>query len=172
MRGMVANRKKRLGDGQNGAPPPISELGQDGSRTTKTLAEDHGRIKHAILRNEPISVSINYQWINFICRNLCRLQRCLQMGSFWKNEAISSVFASASTRLAPVRRSEGEGGSRSARLAPLSSPELRPSGRRHFTTPFATGRRRVASRPTRLRCCPRTSILRNEPDWFWYGNRG
>ena len=140
MRGMVANRKKRLGDGQNGAPAPISELGQDGSRTTKTLAEDHGRITHAILRNEPISFSINYQWINFICRNLCRLQRCLQMGSFWKNEAISSMFASASTRLAPVRRSEGEGGSRSARLAPLSSPELRPSG-------VGTTRRHVGATP-------------------------
>src|ERR1019366_6202787 len=46
------------------------------------------RKKCAKSRNEPILFSINYQWNDFIYRNLCRLQTRLQMGSFWKNEAI------------------------------------------------------------------------------------
>jgi hypothetical protein len=48
-------------------------------------------MKHAILRNEPILFSRIFYPITFIYKNLCRLQRRLQMGSFWRNEPIFGV---------------------------------------------------------------------------------
>jgi hypothetical protein len=47
-----------------------------------------GRKKCAILRNEPILFLRIFHCIILFYRNLCRLQRRLQMGSFWKNEPI------------------------------------------------------------------------------------
>src|ERR1035441_4542378 len=49
---------------------------------------EKGRIKRAILRNEPILFSHSFRCIDFRYRILCRLQRRLQMGSFSKNEPI------------------------------------------------------------------------------------
>ena len=45
------------------------------------------------LRNEPISVSITFRWIRCIYRDLCRLQSCLQMGSFWKTNPFRNAPA-------------------------------------------------------------------------------
>ena len=47
---------------------------------------------YTFLRNEPILFRSTFRCINFIYRNLCRLQRRLQMGSFWKNEPILRDF--------------------------------------------------------------------------------
>src|ERR1017187_2217613 len=53
--------------------PPLGGLG---------AVHCSGRKKRAILPNEPILFSRTFRWSNLIFRNLCRLQRHLQMGSF------------------------------------------------------------------------------------------
>src|ERR1017187_5627953 len=53
--------------------PPLGGLG---------AVHSSGRKKRAILPNEPILFSRTFRWSNLIFRNLCRLQRHLQMGSF------------------------------------------------------------------------------------------
>ena len=63
-----------------------SEAGGHGRDARATTAQ--GRKKCAIPRNEPILFSRSFRCIDFRYRNLCRLQRRLQMGSFWKNEPI------------------------------------------------------------------------------------
>src|ERR1035441_3048030 len=47
---------------------------------------------YTFLRNEPISFSSTFHCIILIYKDLCRLQRRLQMGSFWKNEPILAGF--------------------------------------------------------------------------------
>src|ERR1700685_285202 len=50
---------------------------------------------HTFLRNEPKSFSPSFRCIDFRYRILCRLQRRLQMGSFWKTNPFGAgVIAS------------------------------------------------------------------------------
>jgi hypothetical protein len=60
--------------------------------------EGQGCPPYMFLRNEPILFSRTFPCITRIERCLCGLQRCLQMGSFWKNEPIWRQFLSRTHR--------------------------------------------------------------------------
>src|SRR5260221_12346190 len=62
-----------------------------------------GRGPYTFLRNEPILLSRTFHCIARIYRNLCSLQRRLQMGSFWENEPnLKGYFRCFSSHLAAV----------------------------------------------------------------------
>ena len=113
---MLSNRKKRLRGGwragvQRAQGEPTSRgrfllrtiATADKSKARLPVQLEGGRTRagrprhyrrgrrglYTFLRNEPILFLRYSRRIARLYRHLCRLQRCLQMGSFWKNEPIS-----------------------------------------------------------------------------------
>ena len=93
----TASRPTRLPPrGEAGAGGRID--GQEGSENARQrvptggLTDGRGGTPPMFLRNEPILFSRTFPCITRILKNLCSLQRRLQMGSFWKTNPFQGGF--------------------------------------------------------------------------------